>query len=259
MKIKSNLFNPDGHLSEEGIAWWVDALAESSTNKLPAAVSDHVDSCLACKATIIEISHLVRELNRNELDFNDAKVERKGIIRRLYSKIPMLVRFAAVALILIAVGASLGLYFFNQQHNTDRLFAQNFAPYPDLITEKGSSWDEDTTRQLLYTGLGFYRKEQYDSAVFVFHHLYQKDPTSDTIAFFLANSVLATDKTPAEAIAIFTKLINKETFTDQSRWYLALALLKSKDPEGAKKQLTMLVNSPGAYKEKAEAILLDLK
>ena len=253
--MKNNLpfFTPDSHLSEEGIALWVDALADDRIDKLPKAVLNHVEECIQCKSAIVEVRSMIREL---KMPNAVAIPQRKGIIRSLYSKKSTLVRLAAVALVLVTLGTPLGFYIFSQRHTPDKLFSQNFTPYQDLITEKSTTWDDDTIHQLMHIGFEFYQKSNYDSAVVVFKILYEKDPTSDTIAFYLANSVLATKQPPAAAIEILTSLTAKETaFNEQSRWYLAMAFLKNNEPERARQQLNLLRNISDSYKEKAATVL----
>ena len=260
MKPLNDLFNADGHLSEEGIALWADALAESRTNTLPAPVAEHVDHCLACKAAIVEIRHMVRELDLPEVKLAAETKSRMGTLRSLYSKNLTFARLAAVALVLFAIGATLTLFVFNQRHNPDNLFAQNFTPYPDLVTAKGMVMDEDSLHLMISFGFSYYQKADYDTAAIVFQHLYNENPSSDTIAFYLANSVLATDKSPAQAIDILTDLSARPgVFKEQAGWYLALAFLKKHNVDTAKKQLLLLISTSDAYQKRARALLDEIK
>ncbi|MEI6683533.1 MAG: hypothetical protein WCO44_12930 [Bacteroidota bacterium] len=259
MKPENNFFKTDGHLTEEGIALWVDSLAHSATNRLPEDIAEHLENCTECKAAVVEIRHLVRELKLPEFDRHVVLKTKEtaydghqeGILRRLYSGGSRMVRIAAVGLVLLTLGTTLGLFLFNRQHDPDRLFTQNFIAYTDIITEKSTTWEKDTTHQLLYSGLAYYHRAQYDSAAIAFRILYRKDPSADTVAFYLANALLGTQGKQAEAIVLLKSLIVKNVLRDQSRWYLALAELKSHNSKAAKTQLDILIATSGDYRQKA--------
>jgi len=55
------MFNPDGHLSGQAIALFAEALHYSGAELMPEDVSQHVEDCLDCKASILDISELIEK------------------------------------------------------------------------------------------------------------------------------------------------------------------------------------------------------
>ena len=247
------------HLTDEEIAIWVDAIAEDRVEKLPERIASHVEECMICKEKIIEISQSIVLSRSSETE------EADKIFSQRFKPVPViqlntLLKVAAAAVILIGIGTLMTYFIFPKKQDPAMLFAQNFTPYPDVITEKSANWPIDSAHQWLATGLGYYRVKKFDSAFIVFSHLYQKNINNDTISFYFANTVLATDKNPKVAVEIFTSLTGKENpFKESSQWYLSLALLKNSDQKGAKKYLTSLINTSEYYRQKGESLLKELK
>ena len=60
MKTPHTFFQQD-HLSEEGIALYVDALKLNRANELPSDVSVHVENCDVCKEQVIGVFELLKD------------------------------------------------------------------------------------------------------------------------------------------------------------------------------------------------------
>jgi hypothetical protein len=259
MKFKIYTQKINRHLTDEEIARWVDAAEEDRVEELPERIVLHGEECLICKEKIIETSQSVMAGKSSEISEADAKYRRQF---RPAPVIPLfaVVKVAVAACILIGIGTLMVHFLYPEKQDPAMLFAQNFKPYPDLITEKSSTWQMDTLHQLLASGLSFYRVKKFDSAYMVFNNLFQKNPQNDTISFYLANTILSTDSDPDSAITIFRHLSEKKTlFAETSQWYLAMALLKKRDYDGAKLQLMDLIKTSQYYREKAETIIKDLE
>ena len=259
MRFKIDFQTKRQHLTDQEIALWVDAATEDRVEEIPGRIAMHVETCLHCKEKIIEISQSTMLTQSAEISEADKKIKQQ------FKPVPVIhlltiIKVAAAAVVLIGIGTLLAHFLFPEKQDPAMLFAQNFAPYPDLITEKSSTWQTDSVHQWLATGLDFYRVKKFDSAFIVFKHLYRIDANNDTISFYFANTILANESDPEPAIEIFTLLSGKETvFAELSRWYLALALLKNGDPDGAKTQLTSLIKTSQYYRQKAEVILKELE
>ncbi len=63
----SAFFTRDGHLHDEAVAFYVDALKLDQTARLPVAVTGHVETCSVCKEAVFELHEVVREINYEEL------------------------------------------------------------------------------------------------------------------------------------------------------------------------------------------------
>jgi len=53
MKSESHYFNEDGHLSDLGIALWIENLTGDQSVELPETVADHGEECMDCKEIIV--------------------------------------------------------------------------------------------------------------------------------------------------------------------------------------------------------------
>jgi len=180
MKFKLNTPRINRHLTDEEIARWVDAAEEDRVEGLPEQVLLHVEDCIICKEKIIETSQSVMASKSAEIQEEDEKYKRQ------FQEVPVISMFkilkiAVAAVILIGIGTLAVQFLYPENPEPAELFAQNFTPYPDLITEKSSTWQTDSVHQLLATGLGFYRAKKFDSAFIVFKHLYQGEANNDTI------------------------------------------------------------------------------
>ncbi len=101
------LLNPKGHLTDEAVYLYTDALKLEKTSELPGEVRDHVQECLQCKVAIQEIYDLVRDQDYDSLRphpyFDQKKIHTKrsrSIITRL------------AAAIVIGVGLAFLAYFY---------------------------------------------------------------------------------------------------------------------------------------------------
>jgi hypothetical protein len=259
MKFRIHNHKPVRHLTDEEFALWVDAVSEDHPEKLPEWINAHVEECLECKEKIIEISQSVKVSQTSETEDADR------IFRQKFRPVPIIhlsaaIKLAVAALVIIGIGLLVAKYFIPKKQDPSELFAQNFTPYPDVITEKSSLWPVDSLHQWLTTGLGFYQEKKYDSAYVVFSHINQRFTANDTILFYYANTILSTGSNLNIAIDILELLTEKENpFREASKWYLSLALIKNNDPKGAEKYLISLVSSSDYYREKAEVLLKRLQ
>ncbi len=57
--ITTEMFTPDGHLTEQAVALFAEALKYSGAELMPDAVASHVEDCFDCKAAILDVSELI--------------------------------------------------------------------------------------------------------------------------------------------------------------------------------------------------------
>lgn len=60
------LFTTDGHLTDEGLSVYVEALREDALDRLEPAVPAHIQSCLDCHRQAVDLYALVSEIGRAE-------------------------------------------------------------------------------------------------------------------------------------------------------------------------------------------------
>lgn len=260
METDNNSREANGHLSDEEIAGWVDAVENNKTDQMPEVLVKHIKECLHCKKEIVAFRETLDDAEKV------TDLEIRFVNKSLTQRIPsgpgkkMLLMAASLAL-LVTIGVITILFIRPAAPNTYELFAANFRPYENINNVRGTrNLTGDSTQLIENMGFYFYNQSKYDSAAFVFKHLYQKNPKSETIAFYLANSILASDQSPDEAILLLKELISRNTiFTPQSRWYLALAYLKKNKPQEARKELEILITVSDTYKPQCQKLLGDLK
>lgn len=135
------IFKSDGHLTEEAVYLYTDALKLETTESLPAEVLDHVQECHECKHAIRETFDLVREQDYEALRPHPYFDQKKTDTNITYSTIT---RIAAA--VVLVIGLAFLAYFFLPE--TDKPVAiedriedpmtitpEEFVPVPPDITE----------------------------------------------------------------------------------------------------------------------------
>ena len=251
MNEQSDWITPDGHLNDEACAVWVDALNEVREHELPLELKLHAETCRSCKRRIVTIRQLINASIHQQV--------RQTPGRRYFPFVSVTrhhYRVAAIILVLLVTGISMIYIFSGRNKNHQTLFADNFSPYPDVLTSKGVAADTLITEKMLAKGLNAYSTARYDTAQQIFRTLFGNDPENDTLAFYLSNAIMATGSITQEVTLMLKKIQNKGgIFAEQARWYLALAYLKMNDYRESVLVLHQISGEPGIYKEKAEALI----
>ena len=253
-------------------------------------VESHLHACDLCSeamAGLSAYSHkekfmpVVEVLNR-EIRQNAAssRPESKPLIFRNWS---FYIPIAAVLVI-----GFVALYFGTRPTKSEQLFAEYFAPYPNIImpvtrsdqavggqgkSEQPLEIDQDNSAPgeiALANALLVYEKRDYRGALALFMDL-PEDPAIEKIASlyegisFLAlgqshsaidrlqQSIAATEPTPDPEAAIKDRELH-----EIAQWYLGLAYLKDGEPDKARKILAQIVNNDGLFKRPAEEALARL-
>lgn len=164
--------------------------------------------------------------------------------RRNYTK------WLAVASIILLVGLS---YFFNLNNtpSSNELFNNYFEPYRNVIQPIERSATQQNEKTMAFMA---YEKGDYAKAVQLFTNLYAttKEPY---YLFYKANALLKLEKADEALPLLQEHLKTKDTLTEKTNWYMALAYLKLEDEENAKKLLQKVI-AEGTYKTKEAKKLL---
>jgi TolA-binding protein len=153
---------------------------------------------------------------------------------------------AAVVALLVAV-----TFLLNPQQSSDELFANYFAPYPNVFEPavRGTGLKNDRTE-----AFQAYEQKDYQAAAAGFETLLSKKKEPGMM-LLLGNSNLMLGNT-AEAQQNFITLINEYDELDlQAKWFLSLSYLKSGDKESARKILRELGETEVSYASKAKELL----
>ena len=145
---------------------------------------------------------------------------------------------ALAASLVILIGVSTWAIL-NNSNSPEKVFSSNFKPDPGLPTTMGTSSDYD-----FYHGMVNYKRKEYAEAIHRWESLYAAHPDNDTVVYFLGVANLANGNArQAEKYLQLAKKESKSVFSEEIRFYLALALLKGNKIEEAK---TVLENSETA-------------
>jgi hypothetical protein len=126
------LFREDGHLNDEGVAYFAESLVQSKMQRVTDGIRSHVENCFDCKKRIFSIhdilvedttvNHQIQELVKLNL------IEKRGIIFNralVYS-----MRIAAILIV------GLGIYFLIFKYSSN---SENFANMDLKINNKTDS------------------------------------------------------------------------------------------------------------------------
>ena len=175
--------------------------------------------------------------------------KQKGAIVRSLSSLRSVLAIAAGLAILVLAGLS---FWLNQADpNPEDLYAAYITPYEMSLINRTASSEQQAALA--------YSAADYKAAAGLYAELVGKDSTDVQSVFFAGiSALLAHDSYKAVLWLNDLSRRPEHLFSEQSRWYLALAYLKLNQPEKAKS--TLLDLKEGAYKyEEAQALLQELE
>lgn len=157
---------------------------------------------------------------------------------------------AMAAILIIGLFIS---FFWPSKTDKTTLFTTYFEPSKNVsapIVRSENEQDLSTEAFILYA------EKDYEKAAVLFEKAYLLNKNPELL-FYQGNALLASGQTK-EAIETFKEHINfQEALTNRSHWYLALAYLKNKNLEAAKKELEAYVKSGENFKKVEAASLLE--
>lgn len=187
----------------------------------------------------------IREVSRKNIKHELEQIEAKQATRVVPFRTWAVGIAASVVLVVVAY------WLWPRPTEGEKLFAQYFEPYPNVImpTVRGDL-EPDTT--LMAKAYRAYDREDYQSAISLFEQLKAKD---EGTLLYLGNSYLAIGQTQ-QAVALFLKLKSDyHVFDEQAEWYLVLCYLQLNENGRAKKAVDELIGRDSPYDEKAKQLL----
>lgn len=258
IKRQTKFLLENGHLSDNGIAIYTEALIDDSKFVLiPEQVLAHTEECIECKKHIIE----TYELLKNEEIVVHPVLQQKNE-KKVFFKFPLSqntfkqnsrnYQVIAIAASLVIILALYFLLVFQVKPEGDKLFKRYFEPYPDVISMKGEVSPKD---ELFKSGMYYYGLKKYDTAIIIFNSILKEDSTNETVNFYTGIAYLGLGKSK-EATGIFLDMDKNEgIFNQQVKWYFSLSLILHHDFKGAIPFLEDLKKENGYYSEKARNLL----
>lgn len=183
-------------------------------------------------------------LKNVERGLEDPKIVPMRVSRKWYY-----VAAASVAALLIVA------LFFRPQPSTQKLFAENFQPYPNVFEPTVRGTNEPTKRSAAFQA---YEQGDYAKAVILFNQLLQekKEPG---ILLLNGNANLMLGNVEEAKKNFITLNADFDELDIQSKWFLSLCYLKSGDMEHARPILEELGNTEISYARKAKELLKEVK
>ncbi len=210
----------------------------------------------------VELHEMMKDVlgNRDLMEFrqkvkkvvqSEAQAERAGSDPSAPRRLS---RWIGVAVVLLLAGLLAWLLFLRTPP-PEKLYARYFEAYPVYQVSRSEDNQPQLQKALEYYGAG-----RYEEARGLFLGILESGlPERELVQFYYGVSCMASGKT-GEAEQIFRSLIGegRGLFDQQSRWYLALALLKQKRIDEAVGILTVLSGEPGKYGTEAGNLLAEL-
>ncbi|SRX52708.1 CDC27 family protein [Aequorivita sp. CIP111184] len=140
---------------------------------------------------------------------------------------------ALAASFLILIGVT-SWAIFTSGNSPEKVFAENFKPDPGLPTTMGTSSEYE-----FYYGMVNYKRKEYADAISRWEPIYGAHPENDTLVYFLGVANLANGN--ARQAEKYLQKANKKTksvFYEDTKYYLALSLLKENKIQEAIETLT---------------------
>ena len=261
MKEKNNIIAGHGHLSDETIALYAEAMIDQERLRdISEADLKHVDSCPQCKLEIIELYEIIKDDDRIR-ETIDEKIREKTyllpekksrrILRSINKKrVYWISSVAAIIVILIAVAA---YYFISSPLTNEQIFKEYFTPYQNVVTVKGKNND------LLSKSMLYYDIQQYDLAIKNIRSVLVKNPGNQDATFYLGNCYLAQGKASlAKQKFIVLSSDTASKYYSPATWYLAMAVLLDNDMESAQQLFLQIKSSGNFYAVQAAKILEEI-
>ena len=146
--ILKDLTASDGHLTEEGIACYIDAVRSERCSDLPGSILEHVSECESCKADIVGTIYLIvdRPFEKQEvlpsLGYRSDKPRWRAVTA-----------YRTAAVLLVAVGIGILIYFFDHPEEDRRPLVK---PRIHAQTEPIETRETSTPAVLSPDTLGFF-------------------------------------------------------------------------------------------------------
>jgi len=166
------------------------------------------------------------------------------------------------ARIVLAIAASLAIIIFTWQiffvsggdPAAKQLFSEFYEPYQMVLSQRSEA-DTAGHATLLNLAVQDYASGNFSSAADAFQQLSKFEPENISYTFYYALSLLGSNK-GSEAIEILEEVLQTKghLFTEQSRWYLALAYILADDEEKALDLLKAIKPGEFHYAESREII-----
>ena len=187
----------------------------------------------------IELGGLQRVLKQVRVEHHPQQEERGGWSTYL--------KYAAV----LAVILSAALWFISRPSSSERAFAAHFAPDPGLPVAMSASDDH-----AFHDAMVAYKLGDHDEAIGKWSALLKKEPTSDTLRYYIGCAELNAGRGDRAApLLLSVAEQSNSAFAVKARWFGFLALVRSGDLVAAR---ALVFPADHPYATKAKAVIAEL-
>lgn len=255
MKLFKSIFNKTENPSREDIQNYLDGnLDRGKTRKVEEALSD---SPLLGDAIEGYQQFDSKEVNRLP-DFDTFYSNRSSHakIRGIRSNVN---RAAAAMIGVVMVGA---VYLYWNETSYERIYSKNFGEFydPSIYAERGG--DESEKKEWhpeKEKAINFFQEGNYGKSIVHWENYLKINPEDIQSMLYLGYSHLEEGRAQESLEYLIAIAGIDSEYKDETRWYLAMAQIRTKDMEGARITLEDLVNNAHEfYAEKAKSVLEDL-
>lgn len=192
---------------------------------------------------------------------NVAPSGKEGIMSKIDRILQMLfpspVGRLAMAVAVIVVLLIPTYIFFLQSPDPQQLYADNFEPYPNIITASTRSDVQQAGE--LDEAMKLYENREYANAINGFNTYINQYPDQYEVRLYRGIANMQMDSINLAIKDLEAVMENNRKLTDQAQWYLALLYLKDGDVAEARKILKQIAESENIFNEKAQNILNKIK
>lgn len=149
---------------------------------------------------------------------------------------------AVAALVFVVLSIT---FLMNDSYDENQLFSHYFEPSKNVSAPIVRS---NTNETILNNGFIAYSEAEYEQAILLFEKAYQNSANSELL-FYQGNAHLALGETENAIEKFEEHLKYSDILTNRTHWYLALAYLKTKQPEKAKQELKTFLSSSETFKK----------
>lgn len=171
------------------------------------------------------------------------------------SKRPTYAKYAAVVAGIVLIGSI--AMFSGRTLSSDEIIDHYYKAYEPPTTQRSALTNTNNDFTL---ALEFYNTHNYEKAAILFNKVLKTNPKDmqSTLLYGVANFE---NKKYPDAKQSFVNVIkdNNNLFIETAKWYLALCYVKTDEKEKAVKQLEIIKNEDGFYKNDAKKIIKRLK
>ncbi len=197
----------------------------------------------------LELKEAIRIEENQKLKKQLQQLETAKNSKKLYLNI-----YKIAAILIIGLGI---LWFFNASPNYDKIYAENFEPFPNIVAPTVRNHNHSENK--ITKAFSLYDNQNYTAAAIAFKELYDQDKVPYA-NFYYAMSLMGENQ--------FKKAIESlenpdwevsEQYEIYTYWYLGLAHLKLGDKDKAKDYLHKTIQANHPMAEQAQKILDKIK